>query len=889
MRLKFVTLFLALLLIIFCNINFASAHEAELTGLDYPLPAEPKELSFPTYFCGITDGLDTATTSKPTFESTACLKVVPNPESKKGYINLDGYNYQGVGIDVAKHSTIVIVYKYVSDEPVSAIPQLRLMGSGIFTKYTFMPAREKLVANRWAVASFDLTLARPTIKPGGNTIAKQFHFLPFGETDVKDLSAKDAFYISKMYIFADESESADYRKHYIDGMYDYEGYNIFKPGALLKRADACTMIARLYADGDVNVPASDGKSAYSDVTGNAARYIEFLEDKGFLKSYTDEEFLPDKYITKAEFAELVHYLEIYLKNGEDGFVSDFAQKENPASVFPGDSDALNRGEAVYLINLMLGRNPGLPFKQYQEKFKDVKKDSFLYNHILDAALDHITFTGKNGEEFWARGISNASAAEDYKYDTAGGKIEYDKAIANMNERIQEIRETKTPDFDIKGQTYYVSTHGSDPNDGLSEYTPFQTAKKANEVAKNGDLVLFERGHEWRERWTTVQGVTYSAYGTGPKPIFNGNLYGNLADDKYWTLVDGTTYVYKLNLKVKDIGNIVLTKNGTVSTVTKSTPTLSGSNHLLNNKVFDPATSMTSNNTFICIYDKVSGGGVSLDETDTTLYFRCYYGNPGEYYDSIEICERASLVRVLHNCHLDNIELKYTGSHGFAMGTANNVKFTNCELSYIGGAAQYYSNGSMVRFGNGIEVYGSCDGFTIDNCYIYQCYDAGITHQYSQGGDDKVIHKNVYYTNNVIDKCIYNIEYFMGYANNKNTDRYMENILYKGNIIARNGRGWGYSPSRSGGIVGWGHHPNRAKNFVIEENVFITEYYRAFFLGAETEADLPDFKNNTYFCKSNRDFITYGLMSKTVTYKSTGRTLELLENVIEDENSTLYYY
>lgn len=890
MKIKLIAFISALVFAFSCNIFIAFAGYAELTGTEYVFSADPKELAFQSYFCGITDNLDTATYVKTTFESNSCVKVIPNTESEKGYINLDGYNYQGAGIDVARHATVVMLYKYVSDNPVSAIPELRLMSSGIFTKATTMFAREGLVANRWAIASFDLTLARSTIKADGTSIVKQFHFLPLGLADVSKLSEGDVVYVSKMFVFPEESERAEYRKHYIEGTYDYEGYNIFNGAGFITRAEACIMISRIYADGDINIPASDGKSRYSDVTEhNAAKYIEYLEDKGFLKSYTEKKFSPDEPVTKAEFAELTQYLEIYVQNGKNGFPSDFADAENPESVLAGKSKPVSRAEAVFLINGIFGRNPGEPFVQYQSKFKDTIKGSPEYNHILDAALDHITLVDENGNEFWARGLGNANAAENFSPDTITGKAEYDKAIALMNQRIEEIRATDSPEFDIKGKTYYVSTYGSDDNDGLSESSPFKTATKASEVAKSGDLVLFERGCEWRERWMTVQGVTYSAYGAGAKPVFNGNTHGDLANKNYWTLVDGTTNVYKLNIKVKDVGNIVLTKNGTVSTVTKQTPKLSGTDHLFNNKVFDPTTSMTSNNSFICIYDKVSGSNVTLDDTDTTLYFRCYYGNPGEYYDSIEICERGSLVRVLNNCHLDNIEIKYTGSHGFAMGTANNVKFTNCEISYIGGSAQYYNNGSMVRFGNGIEVYGSTDGFIIDNCYVYQCYDAGITHQYSEGGTVKVTHKNVKYTNNVLDKCIYNIEYFMGYSENDNAERSMENILYKNNILARNGRGWGYYPSRSGGIVGWGHHPNRAENFVIEDNTFITEYYRAFFLGAETEEDLPTFRNNTYFCKYNRDYITYGIIDNTVTYKSNGKITEVLEKVVEEENPTVYYY
>ena len=196
---------------------------------------------------------------------------------------------------------------------------------------------------------------------------------------------------------------------------------------------------------------------------------------------------------------------------------------------------------------------------------------------------------------------------------------------------------------------------------------------------------------------------------------------------------------------------------------------------------------------------------------------------------------------------------------------------------------------MVRFGNGIEVYGSCNGFNIDNCYVYQCYDAGITHQFSSGGTTPVVQKNVNYTNNVIDKCIYNIEYFLGASDNDSAPRYMENILYKGNILARSGGGWGYLPSRSASIVGWGHHRNEASNFVIEDNIFHADNYNCFFIAAEKENWLPKFRNNTYIRRYNANFAKYGLMNETVQYKTRASVLEFLENVVREENPSFYFF
>lgn len=856
-------------------------------GVDTVIPPEPKEIYFRSYFNGICDGLDTATTSNVSYDGNICLKVVPDTDSKNGYINLDGYSYTTLNIDITKYSTIVVVYKYVTQKPVVGKAQLRLMPQKTFSAHTYMNAREALVANRWAAASFDLGEARSTIKNGVAPIIKQMHLLPFGTIDVKNLNASDELYISKMYFFSDETGGAAYRKHYIEGTHDSNNKAIFNPAGFITRAEACTMISRILADSDRFVPAGDGESRFSDVSEHyALKYIEHLEDVGFLKSYTEKSFQPDKPVTKSEFLEFLVYLEGYIKSG---ILQDFSENMNSEAVFPRVTSPLSRAEAVVLINRILGRNPNEPFEQYKTRFNDVTDTSFAKNDIFEAALDHIAFFDENGGEYWARGLGNANATENFAPDYVTGNAKYNEVLELMNSRVEEIRNTPSESFDITGKTYYVSTDGSDDNDGLSEESPLKTARRASELALSGDLVLFERGCEWRERWRTKNGVTYSAYGYGAKPIFNGNTRGDAADPSLWTLIEGSTNVYKYAYKVNDIGNIVL--NGT-NTVTKYMPTLSGASHMLNGKVFDPATSMTSNNYFICIYDNVKDSYVDVATAQATLYFRCNYGNPGEYYNSIELCERGDHIRVFDNVHMDNIDVRYTGSHGFAMGTANNIKFTNCELSWIGGSAQYYnsSSGSMIRYGNGIEVYGSTKGFVIDNCYIWQCYDAGVTHQFSAGGTSNVVHENVSYTNNVIDKCIYNIEYFMGAADEGSSpDRYMKNILYKGNILSRSGTGWGYYPSRSGSIVGWDHHRNEAENFVIEDNIFFADNYNCFIIAAEKEEWLPTFRNNTYIRRYNANFAKYGIMNQTVQYKFMGNVDDILEKIIEEENSKVYYF
>ena len=79
-------------------------------------------------------------------------------------------------------------------------------------------------------------------------------------------------------------------------------------------------------------------------------------------------------------------------------------------------------------------------------------------------------------------------------------------------------------------TYYVdATGGNDSKDGLSNATPWKTIAKVNAASFNpGDTILFKRGETWRDAnlgviWSGSSGspITFGAYGSGAKPIFNG--------------------------------------------------------------------------------------------------------------------------------------------------------------------------------------------------------------------------------------------------------------------------------------------------------------------------------------------------------------------------------
>lgn len=100
--------------------------------------------------------------------------------------------------------------------------------------------------------------------------------------------------------------------------------------------------------------------------------------------------------------------------------------------------------------------------------------------------------------------------------------------------------------------YYVSSTGSDNNDGLTPWTPVSSITKVNTLnLVAGDAVLFKCGESFKGQITLKSGsvagnVTYSSYGRGAKPLIHGATILNSQTDwvetatpNVWTIKDTT--------------------------------------------------------------------------------------------------------------------------------------------------------------------------------------------------------------------------------------------------------------------------------------------------------------------------------------------------------------
>ncbi len=425
---------------------------------------------------------------------------------------------------------------------------------------------------------------------------------------------------------------------------------------------------------------------------------------------------------------------------------------------------------------------------------------------------------------------------------------------------------------IRGTTYFVSAEGCDQNDGLTPETPWKTTEKVSSAnLAAGDGVLFRRGDIFRGGIKAAAGVTYSAYGEGKKPC----IYGwkeNLADPKLWELYDSEHHIWKYTKKIFDCGTLVFGEDEKHSY--KHIPSYLGGKYVCRDdesREFIMQEELTGDLDIYWHLEELTTYSPVKDEDfpipaltyeynpEGELFLRCDGGNPGDIFDSIEAVPKLSGIRTCGqpDITISNITFKYIGIHGVAAGgrSVKNLRVEYCDFGWIGGTIQNYfgldpnypegGRGTVTRYGNGVEIYGGCDGYTVSNCYFYEIYDAGATHQVTTNGQ-KYVMENILYENNVFDKCVYGIEYFLDMTEG-DTESYMKNVKIRGNIFLNGGYGWGqqrHNKHTPALIKGWSYY-NAAEDFEICENIFSRSAYRMVHLVAEKSAYCPKMQSNTY--------------------------------------------
>ncbi|MBR2988099.1 MAG: hypothetical protein IKC64_00060 [Clostridia bacterium] len=432
---------------------------------------------------------------------------------------------------------------------------------------------------------------------------------------------------------------------------------------------------------------------------------------------------------------------------------------------------------------------------------------------------------------------------------------------------------------VTGKTYFVCCDGHDDNDGLTPDSAWKSLEKVSSATLNsGDGVLFRRGDIFRGVVTCRSGVSYGAFGCGNKPKIYG--YKSLCDTSLWELYDKERNIYRLTEKIWDCGALVF--NEGEAWTRKLIPSCIGGKFVLRDepsKDFILAEQMTCNLDLFWDYSEIKPNHevpVVDERAFGTLYLRCDDGNPATVFSSIEpLVKRHGFVA--WNCNdvtIDNICVKYIGAHGVGAGgdCVKNLTVRNCEFGWIGGTIQNYQGddpncpatkkGMVTRYGNAVEIYGGCENFIVENNYVYQVYDAGLTHQVNTDG--KTLYANgVVYKNNLVEYCTYSIEYFWNLTGGDTTSK-MNDIVIENNFLRFCGYGWGnqrYNPHTPAHIKSW-DHDNNARGVIIKNNIFDRSTPRLIHACARTRASIPTLIGNTYIQDENIALGKVGLSSES---------------------------
>ena len=332
--------------------------------------------------------------------------------------------------------------------------------------------------------------------------------------------------------------------------------------------------------------------------------------------------------------------------------------------------------------------------------------------------------------------------------------------------------------------YYVSNSGNDTANGLTEGTAWQSLTKVNGFTfVAGDNIYFKRGNTWFGQLTPKSGTSgnhtfWGAYGTGAKPILHQSILLTSGD---WTDEGSGLWSYTT---VTEIGNVLFNSNASAGIRKWSTGTLT------------------------------TQGDYYYDFTLDKLYLKSS-SIPSTYYSNVRVLLANRVVELagVNYATFDNLDIRYSGFDGIGNTSISTtgITITNCDISWCGGRMFTEST----RLGNGVSFWRNVSNIIVTNCRIWECFDAGITWQYTDAVSG-VIETNITVKNTQIWNCEYGIEYF-----NRSPSGESSNILIENNTIYGSGLGWGHSQRTdpTGRAIRLAGTPTNTTNFVIQNNIF----------------------------------------------------------------------
>jgi|GEM_PF-6944624 len=458
-----------------------------------------------------------------------------------------------------------------------------------------------------------------------------------------------------------------------------------------------------------------------------------------------------------------------------------------------------------------------------------------------------------------------------------------------------------------GKVYYVdATSGNDGNNGTSTSTPWKTIAKVNATSFSaGDTVLFKRGEVWREsflhEWSDTDGtaglpITFDAYGTGAKPVFDNSL--DLSSSSNWTSIGGGIWRTTGISVPYDIGNLMFnggtsvgwkrpywsltgviagvpsatritldanasirpyTYNSAVITITSGPAT--GAARVPSYGGFaryadvSPAYSPVPNVGDTYSIDlSVNAGDFWHDAANSRLEVYSPGGNPGTVWPGgIWACQKTNTSSGMGNNYLlgqylvfRNIEIRRGSYHSLVTG-GSHILIENVDIDGAGGSyTQGTSEERLARDGNGIYWSGAVSDLTIRYCTVKDQYGAGtgISAQMYTAATQK----DIYIYGNVFIQCTKGADMWAYAAGSALQNFYfVHNVIYDtgGNLRGVQGHrnAIAIRPYRDAGTL---------TNVNIKNNIVYGNAY-AFISGGPSAASYYDIDYNCYYPVGTDDF------------------------------------
>lgn len=390
-------------------------------------------------------------------------------------------------------------------------------------------------------------------------------------------------------------------------------------------------------------------------------------------------------------------------------------------------------------------------------------------------------------------------------------------------------DTYIPGETYTGTAYYVSADGNDNNDGLTPETAWQSAEKVGKesmeggILQFGDAVFFRRGDIFRsfdfDAGATpftcrIDGITYSAYGEGEKPVITSSPENGTGAEK-WKLVYedvSGTKIWQFYNPLTDIAMVVCGDEVVADRVYEwcaqenvedgsgyESCILSGwwmnedEGVELLGELLPLEKTLVEDMTFVSrplrwpAQENMNSAGVG------PLYLRCDAGNPGELFDSIEFSafEIFGLISLEANdIVFDNLSLKYTGTsfikNWLSWKAYKNTVIQNCEFAYGGGSVAHYNiwDGNPVIEAQGDGIYCVVRNATIRNNYMHDTLCSSIS--FEDSNPEYPLPEDDYGYCHIIDNIFVNT---LGLNCDSTARDSSDALMHLNSLILRNNQVW----------------------------------------------------------------------------------------------------